>query len=374
MPEVGVSEEKVSEVNASEVKVSVIVPVYNTEKYIPRCIASILAQTLKDIEVIIVDDGSSDNSYGVCEEYAKRDGRIRLFGKKNGGASSARNMALDKASGQYISFVDSDDYIEENALEVAYNAIKAENADMAVYGTDYAYDLKEDEKKAVSDGKYDIISYDNRMLMENYLTDRGFYIGTILWNKMFSASVWKQRRLKEGIMNEDADVMYEIIGNTEKAVCITKPLYIQCVRMGSVTNRRFHKGRMNRLNIATKTKAYVRENYDETMYGYAVFEAGNVCRDMLKEMIAADPTLARREARADGNAKLARTDGNANSNSGVTADSDGDDLYRCYKELIEYYRKNNEEMKKYKSLDYKKYIRIMGCYVLRKYPGVISKF
>lgn len=371
MPEVGVSEEKMS-----EIKVSVIVPVYNTEKYIPRCIASILAQTLKDIEIIIVDDGSSDDSYQVCEAFAKQDSRIKLFAKENGGASSARNMALDKASGQYIAFVDSDDYIEENALEVAYNAIKAENADMAVYGIDYAYDLKEDEKKAVLDGKYDIISYDNRMLMENYLTDRGFYIGTILCNKMFSASVWKQRRLKEGIMNEDADVMYEIIGNTEKAVCITKPLYIQCVRMGSVTNRRFHKGRMNRLNIAEKTKAYVRENYDETMYGHAVFEAGNVCRDMLKEIIAADRTLAGRElrARADGNAKSACADGNANLNSGVTEDPDGDDVYRCYTELIEYYRKNNEEMKKYKSLDYKKYIRIMGCYVLRKYPGVISKF
>ncbi len=133
----------------SEVKISVIVPVYNTEEYLPRCLDSIIGQTFDNIEVIVVDDGSTDNSYSVCREYAGRDTRIRLFHKENGGASSARNLALDKVQGEYIVFVDSDDYILKDALQTAYDAITANSAQMAVYGIDYAYGLKPD---AVRDG------------------------------------------------------------------------------------------------------------------------------------------------------------------------------------------------------------------------------
>lgn len=342
----------------SEVKISVIVPVYNTEEYLPRCLDSIIGQTFDNIEVIVVDDGSTDNSYSVCREYAGRDTRIRLFHKKNGGASSARNLALDKVQGEYIVFVDSDDYILKDALQTAYDAITANSAQMAVYGIDYAYGLKPDavrdgdtlqehdggRQQALIAGQADAdktVRYDNYRLMRNYLSDREFYIGTIIWNKIYAAALWENRREKEGIMNEDADIMYRIIGDVENAVCIKQQLYIQCVREGSVTNRRFHTGRMNRLNIASDTKKYIKENYDDSMYGYAVIEAGNVCKDMLKELIAAG---------AD------RCDGD-----------DGEVMRECYNRLLEYYKNNNSEMRKYRFRDYKKYLRIIACYVMRKH-------
>lgn len=111
------------------IKVSVIVPVYNTEPYLYACVQSLVRQTLKDIEIILVDDGSSDNSPSLCDEYAKSDSRIKVIHKKNGGPSHARNEGLDAASGEYTTFCDSDDYIALNAYEVCYNLAKQANAD-----------------------------------------------------------------------------------------------------------------------------------------------------------------------------------------------------------------------------------------------------
>ena len=101
-------------------KISVIVPVYNTEKYLHRCIDSILAQTFTDFELLLIDDGSKDNSGAICDEYAAKDSRVRVFHKENGGVSSARNMGLDNAQGEWITFVDSDDVLYESALSVLY--------------------------------------------------------------------------------------------------------------------------------------------------------------------------------------------------------------------------------------------------------------
>ena len=98
-------------------KISVIVPVYNVEKYLPRCIDSILSQTFKDFELLLIDDGSPDNCGKICDEYAAKDRRVRVFHKPNGGVSSARNLGLDKACGEWITFIDSDDYVAVDYLE-----------------------------------------------------------------------------------------------------------------------------------------------------------------------------------------------------------------------------------------------------------------
>lgn len=107
-------------------KISVIVPVYNTEQYLPRCIDSILDQTFTDFELLLIDDGSKDNSGKICDEYAAKDSRIRVFHKENGGVSSARNMGLDNALGKWVTFVDSDDWIEPKGLELLKNASEAD--------------------------------------------------------------------------------------------------------------------------------------------------------------------------------------------------------------------------------------------------------
>jgi len=115
-------------------KISVIVPVYNVEKYLAKCIDSILAQTFTDFECILINDGSPDNSPAICDEYAKKDERMKVIHKENGGVSSARNTGLDIAQGEWITFADSDDWVDENYLELMYsNAIK-NNCDLSICG------------------------------------------------------------------------------------------------------------------------------------------------------------------------------------------------------------------------------------------------
>ena len=110
------------DINVEEKLVSVIVAVYNIEEYLPRCIDSISAQTYRNLEIILVDDGSTDSSGGICDDYAQKDRRIKVIHKKNGGLSDARNAGLDKVSGDYIGFVDGDDWIEEDMYRAMYEA------------------------------------------------------------------------------------------------------------------------------------------------------------------------------------------------------------------------------------------------------------
>ena len=126
--------------------ISIIIPVYKVEKYLPRCIESVLNQTYKNFELILVDDGSPDNSGKICDEYALRDNRIKVIHKENGGVSSARNTGIDAASGEYINFIDSDDWVPENSLEILINAILSNDADLSVGG----YELRQIKAKKIS--------------------------------------------------------------------------------------------------------------------------------------------------------------------------------------------------------------------------------
>ncbi|WP_227166600.1 glycosyltransferase, partial [Enterococcus faecium] len=112
-------------------EISIIVPVYKVEKYLRKCVDSILAQTFTDFEVILVDDGSPDNSGKICDEYAEKDNRVRVIHKENGGLSSARNAGIDVARGKYLGFVDSDDYIDEDMYEILYENLKIHDADIS---------------------------------------------------------------------------------------------------------------------------------------------------------------------------------------------------------------------------------------------------
>ena len=113
-------------------KVSIIIPVYNVQKYLRKCLDSIVNQTFKNIEIIIINDGSSDNSLNICKEYSKKDKRINIINKHNEGVSKARNTGLLYATGEYISFIDSDDWVEQNMIEELYNSITSNKADLCI--------------------------------------------------------------------------------------------------------------------------------------------------------------------------------------------------------------------------------------------------
>ncbi len=163
-------------------KVSIIVPVYKAEKYLHRCVDSILAQTLKDFELLLIDDGSPDRSGEICDEYAKRDNRIRVFHKENGGVSSARQMGIDRAIGEYTIHADPDDWVEENMIEILYREALDINADMII--CDYYKECG---------GRSTYIDQKPESMNHNSII-KGLYgnLFGVCWNKLIRRSTIKQ--------------------------------------------------------------------------------------------------------------------------------------------------------------------------------------
>lgn len=148
-----------TETNNKSPKISVIVPVYNSEKYLPKCIDSILSQTYTDFELILVNDGSKDGSGDICDEYAQKDTRVRVFHKENGGVSSARNLGLEEAKGEWIAFVDSDDWVEEGYLKELYDDTNL-GGDLIIHGS-FTRDHEKRNNEVISD--YKVYSTQNRI-------------------------------------------------------------------------------------------------------------------------------------------------------------------------------------------------------------------
>ena len=197
-------------------KISVIVPVYNTEKYLHRCIDSILAQTFTDFELLLIDDGSKDNSGAICDEYAAKDQRVRVFHKKNGGVSSARNLGLDNAQGEWITFVDSDDWVKKEYIELFIN-----NADDLVYQSFLS----------IFNGQTEVWDTSIRTLDVNECLTR-LYEKKVLgycWGKLYTLQKIKKYnvRFDENIrFREDELFVLKYLSHTSHITCINKKKYI----------------------------------------------------------------------------------------------------------------------------------------------------
>ena len=222
--------------------VSVIIPVYNTEKYLAECLDSLAAQTFTDFEAIIVDDGSTDGSPAICDEYAARDPRFRVIHKQNGGASSARNVGLDAAKGEYLFFLDSDDRIREDTLNKSINAAKEKNADLVFFEAE-AFD-DESGKRSFSNYSYrkEYCAGEPSSIMTDMLAHREFHV--VIWNLLVSHDLFINNalRFKEGIMYEDMILSYQIWSLAHRAAHLHEVLYERRVRANSVmTSRKTEK-------------------------------------------------------------------------------------------------------------------------------------
>ena len=175
-------------------KISVIVPVYKVEKYLKRCVESIVQQTYQNIEIILVDDGSPDRCPEMCDEYARRDARIKVIHKSNGGLSDARNAGLNIASGDYISFVDSDDWIEEDFIEILYKNMKKENADISIIGYTLIWESGR-KKRFTSDDEYYV--FDKEDAVRELLKQQKFQC--MVCQKMYRKSIFRSIIFREKI-------------------------------------------------------------------------------------------------------------------------------------------------------------------------------
>lgn len=182
----------------SQPKISVIVPVYKVEKFLDRCVESIVGQTYKNLEIILVDDGSPDNCPAMCDSWAKKDGRIKVIHKENGGASSARNVGLKVASGDYISFVDSDDWIDSGMYEFLYKNLQKYDADISYGGISYNYD----DGTQFDEGGYYLSIYKNMNEAVIHVTSTNLY--ATLVPSIYKKSVIQGCSFNEGLkMGED---------------------------------------------------------------------------------------------------------------------------------------------------------------------------
>lgn len=221
-------------------KISVVVPVYNCEKTLSKCLSSVLNQTFKDFELIIVNDGSPDGSDAICREFENKDERIKYIRRENGGLASVRNLGLSKARGEYLCFVDSDDYIEENTLEAMYNTAEQHKCDMVLCGyfIENGKSIQENNcTSAVIEGN-DINFYMVELKSKNLIDPA--------WNKLYSLSFLRGTGVlfPEGEYYEDTFYNLSLLPHNPKICVLSQCFYHYVLQMGSIT-RRYNKEKLS---------------------------------------------------------------------------------------------------------------------------------
>ena len=265
-------------------KVSIGVPVYNVAEYLPQCLDSILNQTFQDFEVILVDDGSTDNSFKICQEYVAKDSRFRLIHQKNKGLAGARNTIIKNVKTEYIAWVDSDDWIEENYLKLLVDTQEKTDADMVTMG-----------HKVYQDGTVYIANYAERFgehqnsegaIPAEYMIEDLIRFNLMLpgyWGGVDRISIYKGVFCKEGYNHEDISSRHKLYLRANKIIAIPDMMYVYRIRSGSITNGGIHtfekaKEVLSTFIMAYREIIYLAElaNFHVDMYYKAMFDKMSV--------------------------------------------------------------------------------------------------
>lgn len=239
--------------------ISIIVPIYNVEKYIVRCVDSIINQTYVNTEIILVDDGSPDKCGSICDEYQRRDHRVIVIHKPNGGLSDARNYGINVASGKYITFIDSDDWVTNDYLEKLYNLLIDQKADISICNHQRVYSI---DSNIIKEKKITIYEFTNIEAL-NYLTDSSLYIQMIVsWGKLYKTELFKYVMFPVGKIHEDEFTTYKLYYFSKKIVYTNEPLLYYLQRNDSIMGRGFNiKSRLHKIEaFEERIKFYEHEN------------------------------------------------------------------------------------------------------------------
>ena len=240
--------------------VSLIIPIYKVSDCLPRLLDSVLAQTHKDLEVILIDDGSPDSSGMICDEYAKKDPRFKVIHKENGGVSNARNSGLDVASGDYIAFADGDDYLAEDYIGYLLDLCTGNNADMSccAWTLDIDGQLKKCSFRKNEPGLYT----GNLEAMRAMLTTR--LLSSSVWGKMFKRSLFGNVRFPDGSnYYEDDATMYRLVANAGSVAIGGDSKYFYTLRNDSMIHRSFNDNNFKMIEVFEKRCAFIEKNYPE---------------------------------------------------------------------------------------------------------------
>lgn len=237
--------------------VSIIIPIYNVEKYLAACLDSIIGQTWKELEIILVNDGSTDNCPKVCEEYAAKDRRIKVIHKENGGLSDARNAGLEIATGDFISFVDSDDMISLDFCEKLLYALLSNGADIAECGFLKFENPKEIKQFINSDiQKSEVLDTVTALKRLMEVSE-----AAVAWNKIFRKEVIDNIRFPFRKINEDEYWTYKVFGNAEKIVKIPNTMYYYRQQQGSIMGQNYSLKRLDGLSAFEERIIYMKSHF-----------------------------------------------------------------------------------------------------------------
>lgn len=261
--------------------ISVIVPVYKAEKYLDKCINSILSQTYSNLEIILVNDGSPDKSGEMCDRFAEKDGRIRVFHKENGGQSSARNLGLDNMTGDYVSFIDSDDYIEPDMLKTLLDNASDHSAEISACGIARERDgkLLSYFNKDYPENKDILVFSTNEALLENFRNSRLTYSPC---DKLYHKSIWENLRMTEGQIYEDMEVIPKCIERAKTVVYDPTPLYRYNLTEQSTIRGKFNPARFAEADVALRKAEDYKIRFPQ-LYEVAVAGYISVCLYIIHE-------------------------------------------------------------------------------------------
>lgn len=242
--------------------ISVIVPVYNVEKYLKRCLDSITNQSFKNLEILVINDGSTDSSAEICDNYALKDSRIRVIHKKNGGLSDARNVGIQAATGNYIGFVDSDDFIHKDFYHVLYNTMKNYQCDVVEVGYKEVFENENVplEEYTIMDEEVSAIKYfEKDKAVINSILDHD--LRNYAWNKLYKRELWDNIKFPKGKLFEDVFTTYQIFNNCTKIVKVEKKLYYYFQRANSIVNSKFSLKKLDHFEALNEVMGFIELNY-----------------------------------------------------------------------------------------------------------------
>ena len=239
--------------------VSVIVPVYNVLPYLHEALDSLIGQTYRELEIILIDDGSTDGSGEVCDGYAERDQRICVIHQENKGLSAARNIGLDRANGNYIAFLDPDDAFHSEFIEKLLSSMIHENAEMALCKFSIQHTTEKMEL-ASSDKLLPLIKagiYDRSFVLDALVSGK---LNISVWNKLYKKSLWESIRFYEGHVYEDREIACQICSHIDKLCVIQEPLYNYRKRPGSITMDYSYRNIDDAFQAIMRTESFIRTN------------------------------------------------------------------------------------------------------------------
>lgn len=237
--------------------ISVIVPVYNVEAYLDKCISSIVNQTYRNLEIILVDDGSPDNCPAMCDAWKEKDSRIVVLHKENGGLSDARNVGMGAAHGEFISFIDGDDWIEPRFFEILQHELEAQNADVAAVQYRLCWEGDACERQSAYEH---VTVYDRQTAMRLLIQNQ---IKQVVWNKLYRSAQIRDIPFEKGKVHEDEFWTYQVIGRIERFAAIDYIGYDYFQRAGSIMGAGYSPKRLDAVEGKTRRQAYLTEHMPE---------------------------------------------------------------------------------------------------------------